>query len=233
MGVIVKYEILDSPNFSLLKVTFEGASEHVVAESGAMVAMGGNVAVSTSMRGGLLSAAKRRVFGGESLFQNTFTAGASGESLYLAPPPEGDMRARVLAPGELFFLQSGAYVAHVGDELKIETQWGGVRGFFGGIGLFLLRIVGPGTVFFGSYGALHQVEVGPAGYTADTGYIVGFTAGLDYRVRPFGGMKGLFFSGEGLVCDFAGTGSLFLQTRSPSSLASFLHPFRPVKPRND
>lgn len=229
----MKYEILDAPNFSLLKVTFEAAGEHVVAESGAMVAMGGDIDVNTAMRGGLLSAAKRRVLGGESLFQNTFTAKAQDQTLYLAPPPEGDLRARVLSPGEPFFLQSGCYVAHVGDELKIETQWGGVRGFFGGVGLFLLRIVGPGTVFFGSYGALHEVSVGLDGYTADTGHIVAFTTGLEYRVRPFGGMKGLFFSGEGLVCDFAGSGTLFLQTRNPSSLASFLHPFRPVKPRND
>jgi uncharacterized protein (TIGR00266 family) len=228
----VRYEIIDAPNFSLLKVTFEAPGEHMVAESGAMVAMGAEIQVDTSMRGGLLAAAKRKVLGGESLFQNTYTARAAGQELYLAPPPEGDMRARVLAPGEPFFLQSGAYVAHVGDELKIETQWGGVRGFFGGVGLFLLRLVGPGTVYFGVYGAVHEVAVGPEGYTADTGHIVAFTQGLDYRVRPFGGMKGLFFSGEGLVCDFSGNGSLFLQTRSPSSLASFLHPFRPVKARS-
>lgn len=229
----MKYEIIDAPNFALLKVTFEAPGEHVVAESGAMVAMGGDIDVKTAMRGGLLAAAKRRVLGGESIFQNTFSARAPGQQLFLAPPPEGDLRARVLAPGETFFLQSGAYVAHVGDELKLETQWGGVRGFFGGIGLFLLRLVGPGTVFFGSYGALHEVSVGPDGYTADTGHIVAFTQGFDYSVRPFGGMKGLFFSGEGLVCDFTGAGSLLLQTRSPQSLASFLHPFRPVKARSD
>jgi len=229
----VKYEILDAPNFALLKITFEAAGEHVVAESGAMVAMGPEIDVQTAMRGGLLAAAKRRVLGGESLFQNTFTARAAGQELFLAPPPEGDLRARVLAPGELFFLQSGAYVCHVGDELKLETQWGGVKGFFGGVGLFLLRMVGPGTVYFGSYGALHEVNVGPEGYTADTGHIVAFSQGLDFRVRPFGGMKGLFFSGEGLVCDFSGSGSLLLQTRNPSSLASFLHPFRPVKARSD
>lgn len=228
----MRYEILDAPNFSMLKVTFEAPGEHVVAESGAMVAMGGEIDVQTSMRGGLLAAAKRKVLGGESLFQNTYTARAPGQELYLAPPPEGDLRARVLGPGEPFFLQSGAYVAHVGSDLKIETQWGGVRGFFGGVGLFLLRIVGPGTVYFGTYGAMHEVTVGSDGYTADTGHIVGFSQGLDYRVRPFGGMKGLFFSGEGLVCDFTGMGTLILQTRSPSSLASFLHPFRPVQARS-
>jgi uncharacterized protein (TIGR00266 family) len=228
----VKYDIIDAPNFALLKIVFEAPGEHVIAESGAMVAMAAELEIQTSMRGGLLAAAKRKMLGGESLFQNTFTATAAGQELYLAAPAEGDLRARVLAPGEVFYLQSGAYVAQVGDQLVLDTKWGGVRGFFGGIGFFLLRITGPGTVFFASYGALHEVHLGGEGYTADTGHVVGFSDGLGYRVRPFGGMKGLFFSGEGLVCDFTGSGTLFLQTRNPSSLASFLQPFRPVKARS-
>ncbi|HEY6562167.1 MAG TPA: TIGR00266 family protein [Polyangiaceae bacterium] len=225
----MRQEILDAPNFALLKITFERAGEQIVAESGAMVAMGSEIDVQTSMRGGFLAAAKRRMLGGESLFQNTFAARAAGQELYLAPPVEGDLKAMTLAAGQVFFMQSGAYVAHLGDNLVLDTKWGGVRSFFGGVGFFLLKVTGPGTVFYASYGALHQVEVGAAGYSADTGHIVGFTEGLDYRVRTFGGFKGLFFSGEGLICDFQGSGSLFLQTRNPSSLAAFLHPYRPVK----
>jgi uncharacterized protein (TIGR00266 family) len=186
----------------------------------------------TSMRGGLLAAAKRRMLGGESIFQNTFTARAAGEELYLATPSEGDLKRLDLTEGESFFLQSGAYVAHVGQKLVLDTKWGGVKSFFSGVGFFMLRVTGPGTLYYASYGALHEVAVGPEGYTADTGHIVGFTEGLNYRVRSFGGFKGLFFSGEGLVCDFDGAGTLYLQTRDPSSLAGFLHPFRPVRSRN-
>jgi uncharacterized protein (TIGR00266 family) len=139
--------------------------------------------------------------------------------------------ARELAPGETFFLQSGNYLAHVGEELVLDTKWGGVRSFFGGVGFFMLKVVGPGTLFYASYGAIHEVAVGAGGYTCDTGHIVGFSDGLEYRVRPFAGFKGLFFSGEGLVCDFEGRGSLLVQTRKGPSLASFLHPFRRVQQR--
>lgn len=224
----MNYDILDSPDFALLQMTLD-PGETVVAEAGALVAQDGQIEVKTSMRGGLLGAAKRKLLGGESLFQNTFTSRAPGQRLYLAAASEGDLQSRQLAPGEEFFLTSGAYVAHLGAELKIDTKFGGVKGFFSGVGLFMLKIVGPGTVFYGSYGALHAVEVGQEGYTVDTGHIVGFTSELSYKIRPFNGFKGLFFSGEGLVVHFAGQGTVFSQTRNAASLVSFLHPFRRVR----
>lgn len=227
----MKYDILDSPDFALLQFTLN-PGEKVVAESGAMVAQDGQIEVQTSMRGGLWGAAKRKLLGGESLFQNTFTSHGQGQRLFLASAAEGDMRSQTLRAGEEFFLTSGAYVAHLGDELTIDTKFGGVKGFFSGVGVFMLRIVGPGTVFYASYGALHPVAVGAEGYTVDTGHIVGFESGLSYKVRPFNGFKGLFFSGEGLVAEFSGQGTIYVQTRNASSLAAFLHPFRRVKSNN-
>jgi uncharacterized protein (TIGR00266 family) len=222
-------QILDAPDFGTLMLTFDAPGERVVAESGAMVAMSTGINIETSMRGGLLAAAKRKMLGGESLFQNTYTSSAPGQMLYLAGPAEGDMRRMDLAPGQPFYLQSGAYVAHVGEQLGIDTKWGGVKSFFSGVGLFMLRITGPGSVYYATYGAIHPVQVGPEGYTVDTGHIIGFTEGLNYNVRKFGGFKGLFLSGEGLVADFYGQGTVLIQTRNPSSLAGFLHPFRRVK----
>lgn len=227
----MKYDILDSPDFALLQLTLN-QGEQCVAESGAMVAKDSQIEVHTSMRGGLWGAAKRKLLGGESLFQNTFISHGQGQRLFLAGASEGDLRAQALQAGEEFFLTSGAYVAHLGSDLVIDTKFGGVKGFFSGVGVFMLRIVGPGTVFYASYGALHPVAIGAEGYTVDTGHIVGFESGVSYRVRPFNGFKGLFFSGEGLVADFSGRGTVYVQTRNASSLVSFLHPFRRVKSNN-
>ncbi|RLB46418.1 MAG: TIGR00266 family protein, partial [Deltaproteobacteria bacterium] len=47
-----------------------------------------------------------------------------------------------------------------------------------------------------------------------------------------GGLKSLFFSGEGLVCNFRGQGRLWISTRNSAALATFLHPYRPVKRNN-
>lgn len=225
----MQHQLIDTPDFGMLQITFEQPGEKIVSESGAMVAMDTAVQMQTSMRGGLMAAAKRKLLGGESLFQNTFTASAAGQRLFLSPGPEGDLRAMNLAPGQSFFLQSGAYVAHVGDQLVLDTKFGGVKGFFGGVGLFMLRVTGPGTVYYCAYGALHEIDVPPEGYTVDNAHLVGFTEGLTYNVRKFGGFKGLFFSGEGLVCDFQGQGKIYLQTRNAGSLAAFLHQYRPVK----
>ncbi|MEO1175008.1 MAG: TIGR00266 family protein [Myxococcota bacterium] len=207
---------------------FDTSGETVVCEAGAMVAMSADIQMKTSMRGGLMAAAKRKLLGGESIFQNTFTATGPGQNVYIAPPPEGDIRSRTLAPGEEFFLQSGAYLAHVGDQMVLDTKWGGMKSFFGGVGFFMLKVVGPGELYYTSYGAIHEIDINGS-YTCDTGHIVGFSTGLTYNIRKFGGFKGLFFSGEGLICEFNGTGKLYLQTRNAGALAAFLHPFRPVK----
>ena len=228
----MQHQLIDTPDFGMLQVTFEQPGEVIVSESGAMVAMDTGIDMKTSMRGGLLAAAKRKLMGGESLFQNTFTASGPGQRLFIAPGPEGDLRAMNLQAGENFFLQSGAYVAHVGDQLVLDTKFGGVKGFFGGVGFFMLRVTGPGTVYYCSYGALHEIDVPPEGYTIDNEHLVGFTDGLQYNVRKFGGMRGLFFSGEGLVCDFTGQGKIYLQTRNAGALAAFLHPFRPVETKS-
>jgi uncharacterized protein (AIM24 family) len=62
--------------------------------------------------------------------------------------------------------------------------------------------------------------------------MVAFTQGLNYSINKVGGLKSLFFSGEGLVCTFQGQGRLWMQTRNPGALANFLQPFRPVRHSN-
>jgi len=225
----MRHELKNGPDFASLHVTFDAPGEELRTESGAMVARDTAVAMTTTLQGGFGAALKRKLLGGESLFQNTFKASRSGERLLVAPAVEGSIGVRTLAPGEEFFLQSGAYVASTTD-VTLDTKWQGLRGFFAA-GLFLLRAVGPGTVWFSTYGALHEIALTGGSYVVDNTHLVGFEGGVAYRVEKVGGLKSLFFSGEGLVCRMQGTGKVFVQTRNPSNLAWFLHPFRPIKQR--
>jgi uncharacterized protein (TIGR00266 family) len=227
----MRHELKNGPDFASLHVTFEVPGEELRTESGAMVARDTAVAMTTSLQGGFGAALKRKLLGGESLFQNTFRASRPGERLLVAPAVEGSIGSRTLAPGEEFFLQSGAYLASTTD-VTLDTKWQGVRGFFAA-GLFLLRAVGPGTVWFATYGALHEIALGGGAYVVDNTHLVGFESGVTYRVEKVGGLKSLFFSGEGLVCRMQGIGKVFVQSRNPSNLAWFLHPFRPIKQRID
>ena len=227
----MRYELVDKPDFSMVKVTFDAPGEKMVVESAAMVARSAEMSMETNMRGGLMAAAKRKLLGGESIFQNTFTASAPGETLYFAPAPEGDVEGLELNGSYSLMMSSGAFLGSA-PTVVLDTKWGGARGFFSGTGLFLLKADGQGPVFFSCYGGLHAIDVGPGGYICDTSHVVAFTSGLTYSVQKIGGLKSLFFSGEGLVCNFQGQGRLWISTRNPSSLASFILPYRPVKRSN-
>jgi uncharacterized protein (TIGR00266 family) len=128
------------------------------------------------------------------------------------------------------FVSSGAYLG-APPSVNLDTKWGGTKGFFSGAGMFLLKCTGTGPLFLCTYGGIHAVDVGPGGYVCDTGHVVAFTGGLNYNVTKLGGLGGLFFSGEGLVCNFQGQGRLWISTRNARSLVSFVNPYRPVQSR--
>jgi uncharacterized protein (TIGR00266 family) len=220
------FEIKSSPDFAIIDFTL-GPGESVVAESGAMVSMSSNVKMKTEARGGILAAAKRKLLGGESIFQNTFTAEGGEGHVMLAPGAPGDVMSFDLTAEQSLMIQSSAYVAATPD-VKLDTKWGGAKGFFSGVGMFLLKATGPGTVFVSSYGAIYSKQC-EGEYIVDTDHIVAFQDTVTYGITKVGGIKSLFFGGEGLVAKFSGQGMIYAQTRSPSSLASFLHPYRPVK----
>lgn len=227
----MRYELIDKPDFSMVKVTFDGSGEQMVLESAAMVARSSGMTMQTNMKGGVLAAAKRKLLGGESLFQNTFTASQPGETLYFAPGPEGDVEVLELNGTMPILMNSGAFLG-AAPGVQLDTKWGGAKGFFSGTGFFLLKADGHGPLFFSCYGGMHPVDVGPGGYICDTSHVVAFTGGLNYNVQKVGGLKSLFFSGEGLVCNFQGQGRLWMSTRSPAALAAFVHPFRRVQRSN-
>ncbi len=223
------YEIKSSPDFAMIYCRLD-QGDSIVAESGAMVSMTTNIKMKTQARGGILAAAKRKLLGGESIFQNTFTAESDNARVMLAPGSPGDIIAFDLEDGKSLMIQSSAYVAAT-PEVKLDTKWGGAKGFFSGVGLFLLKATGPGTVFVASYGAIYPKKC-DGEYIVDTDHIVAFEDSVTYSVTKVGGIKSLFLGGEGLVARFQGNGMIYAQTRSPSSMASFLHPYRRVQRNN-
>lgn len=218
------YHIDGAPDFAYVTVQIP-ANEMLKVEASAMATMDTHISMKTKMRGGL-----GRLVTGESIFLNEFSAeGAPGE-VGIAPGAPGDLD-HVYLDGETIYLQNSAYVASTAG-IEVETKWQGLtKGFFSGESLFLIRCLGKGDLWFSSYGGIINIDV-DGDYVVDSGNIVAFTEGLDYKVSKVGGYKSLFFSGEGFVCRFSGKGKVWLQTRKVGAFAAWLSPFRPTKRSN-
>ncbi|MGK0289902.1 MAG: hypothetical protein ACI86H_001351 [bacterium] len=218
-----KFHFDGKPDFGFLTVEIP-AEETIRVEASAMAAMDTNIKMKTRMKGGF-----SRFLTGESLFINEFTAQGGAGEILIAPGPPGDME-HIYLDNQTVYLQNTAFVAS-SMSVKTETKWQGLmKGFFSGESLFLIRCSGTGDLWFNTYGAIIPIDV-DGDYIVDTGHIVAFTDGLDYGVESVGGMKSLFFSGEGLVCRFSGQGRVWIQTRQIPALASWVYPFRPEPPR--
>jgi len=223
----MKADIQCRPSYSLLEIQLD-ASEQIVADAGAMCWMSSNVKTITSTRGGMLSGLKRAVLSGESFFQNTFESQGDGGMVGLAPGVAGDIAQYELNDGELY-LEKGAYLASV-PSVHCDARFDGLRGLFNE-GLFVLRVAGSGTLFFNSYGDMEVVDVTDS-YVVDNGYAVAWEPTLQYQITRSRKIRAFLFSDQ-LIMTFTGRGKLWVQSRSPRTLANWVHPFRPQKPSKD
>ncbi|MEC7460480.1 MAG: AIM24 family protein, partial [Candidatus Thermoplasmatota archaeon] len=64
--------------------------------------------------------------------------------------------------------------------------------------------------------------------TVDTGHVVAFESTVQYTINKVGGLKSFAFGGEGLVMNFTGQGTVWIQTRNFSSLVDRIMPFLPT-----
>ncbi len=219
-----EYAIEGRPDFAYVTVQVP-AEQTLKVEASSMATMSTNMEMKTKLKGGF-----SRFLTGESLFINEFSARGGPGEIGIAPGAPGDLVHYFVDSREEIFLQSSAFVAS-SMGVEVDSKWQGFKGFFSGESLFLIRCAGQGDLWFNTYGAIMEIDVN-GDYVVDTGHIVAFTSGLQYEVTSFGGLKSLFFSGEGLVCRFSGHGRLWVQTRQLPSFAWWVHPYRPVERSN-
>lgn len=219
-----KFNIEGRPDYAFLTVNIP-AGETLKVEASAMATMDTHLVMKTKMKGGL-----GRLLTSESIFINEFTAENGAADIGIAPGAPGDL-GHVYLDGDTIYLQNSAFVA-ADMRVNVETKWQGLtKGFFSGESLFLIRCSGEGDLWFNTYGAMIELDV-DGDYVVDTGNIVAFTEGLDYKITKVSGYKSLFFSGEGFVCRFSGKGRVWMQTRGVQAFTSWVYPFRPVKKSN-
>jgi uncharacterized protein (TIGR00266 family) len=218
----MQHEILYKPTYSLAEVRLSDG-ESIQAERRSMAYMSANLQVSTGIKGGVFRGLKRTVLGGEDIFLNTFVAQGNA-ILGLAPPYVGDIAYREVQE-EAILIQGDSFLAG-SESLDLDTKWGGVKGLLSETGLFFIKVSQRGYIFLSSFGAIQERQI-DGRFSVDTGHIVGFTEGLDWKIRPFGGVKSTVLGGEVLVTEFNGVGTIFIQSRSERMFVDWLAPLLP------
>ena len=108
------------------------AGERMITERGSMAWMSPNMKMETSTNGGL-GKAFGRMFSGEAMFQNIYTAQGGNGLIAFASSFPGDIRAFEIAPGQEIIAQKSAFLASSASvEMSIFFQKRFGSGLFGG-----------------------------------------------------------------------------------------------------
>lgn len=224
------YEIIGD-DMQIVEVELD-PGETVVAEAGAMNYMEDGIVFETKMGDGskpnagllgkLLSAGQR-VLTGESMFMTHFTNSGSGKKRvsFAAPYPGKIMAVDMSRLGGELICQKDAFLcAALGTEIGIAFTRRLGTGFFGGEGFILQRLRGDGLTFVHAGGTVIEKKLNQETLRVDTGCLVAFTTGIDYDIQRAGGLKSMFFGGEGLfLATLSGTGTVYLQSLPFSRMA--------------
>lgn len=201
--------------------------EKMITEGGSMSWMSPNMKMETSSNGGL-GKAFGRMFAGEKMFQNIYTAqGAPGQIAFASSFP-GSIKAFEIAPGQEMIFQKSAFLAsEAGVQLSVQFQKKLGAGLFGGEGFILQKLSGHGTVFAEFDGHVVEYDLAEGQQMViDTGYLAAMTPSCTMEVQTIPGLKNVVFGGEGLFNTvIKGPGHIWIQTMPISNIAKIIAPY--------
>ena len=203
--------------------------ETMITESGSMAWMSPNMRMETTTGG--FGKALGRMFSGESVFLNRYTAMNGPGMITFASSFPGTIRAVEIGPGrELIVQKSGFLAAQSTVELSVHFQKRLSAGFFGGEGFIMQRLSGHGTAFIEIDGHACEYTLGPGqSMIVDTGYLAAMDASCTMEVVSVPGIKNALFGGEGLFNTVVrGPGKIILQTMPIQKVAGALRPYFPT-----
>lgn len=197
-------------------------NEMIYSETGKMSWMTQNVKMETKSRG--ISKMFSRIFTGESLFVNHFTAQNGAGVVTFSTDQAGKIVPVTLEGSKAVIFQSGAFLcAENNVELSIALTKRISAGLFGGKGLILQKVRGNGTAHLVADGevVMYELKEGEE-LIVDQGNLLAYDETVDFDIQTVGG--GVFnwlFGGEGIfVGVLRGPGKVWLQTRRPLLFSS-------------
>ena len=204
--------------------------EQMITEGGGMSWMSANMKMETTSNGGV-GKALGRMFAGEKIFQNVYTAQGGAGLIAFASSFPGSIKAFEISPGNELICQKGVFLAgEMGVNLSVffSRKIGG--GLFGGEGFIMQKLSGNGLAF-GEFDG-HVVEYSLAAgqqIVVDTGHLAAMSATCSMDIQTVPGMKNKFLGGEGLLNTIvSGPGHVWLQTMPLPNVAGVLRPYMPT-----
>ena len=203
--------------------------ESMITERGSMCWMSPNMQMETAAGG--LGKAFGRMFSGEAIFQNIYTAQGGPGMIAFASSFPGSIRPIQIGPGREVIAQKSAFLASErGVQLSVHFQKKLGAGLFGGEGFIMQRLSGNGIAFLEIDGAAIEYDLQPGQQMiVDTGYLAYMDATCFMDIQTVPGLKNKLFGGEGLFNTvITGPGRIVLQTMPISGVAASIRPFIPT-----
>ncbi len=208
--------------------------EKMITERGSMAWMSPNMIMDTTTNGGL-GKAFGRMFSGEALFQNTYTASGGDGLIAFASSFPGSIKAFDIMPGQEYIFQKKAFLAsESGVNLSVHLHKKFSSGLFGGEGFILQKVSGNGIAFAEFDGSIVEYDLAPGQQIViDSGYLAAMTATCRLDIQTVPGIKNMLFGGEGLFNTvITGPGHIWLQSMPISAVANALIPYFPSSSSN-
>lgn len=210
-------------------VCYLEGGEQMITERGSMSWMSPNMKMETTTNGGI-GKAFGRMFSGEAMFQNRYTAMGGNGMIAFASSFPGQILARQIVPGqELIVQKTGFLASEAGVSLSVYFQKKLGAGIFGGEGFIMQRLLGSGMAFLEFDGHVVQYDLQPGQQiVVDTGYLAAMEGSCSMEVQTVPGLKNMVFGGEGVFNTVVtGPGRVWLQTMPISNVAGEILKFMP------
>ena len=229
----VKYEIKgNNLPYVVLNLT---KGQKIICESGSMSWRSDNISMETSSNGGI-GKVFSRMFSGEKLFQNIYTAEEDNASIAFSSSFPGAIMAIDVKPGKDVICQKSSFLAGTsGVDISIHFNKKIGVGLFAGEGFIMQRMAGNGTVFIEIDGSMEErvLKEGEK-LIVSTGHVVMIDSTCQIDVETVKGLKNIFLGGEGLFNTIiTGPGRVVLQSMPISKTANVLYPYMPKPASSD
>lgn len=201
-------------------------NETIVTQGGGMIWMSPNLKMETSSGG--LGKAFSKMFSGESIFQNRYTAVGGPGFITLASSFPGSILKFDISPNAPIVVQKSGFLASsAGVELSIFFNKKFGAGLFGGEGFIMQKLSGQGIAFIEIDGYCKQYTLGSGQQLiVDTGNLAAMDATCSMSIQKVPGVKNMLLGGEGLFNTVVtGPGRVFLQSHPISTVAAAIRPF--------